>query len=68
MPDPVDHIQVVMAQRGLSRRDLEPLIGSRGRVAEILNRKRKLTLGMIRKIHANLEIPAADLIADYDIS
>ena len=47
---------------GLTRKDLEPLIGSRARVAEVLNRKRPLTLPMNRKLHASLGIPADVLI------
>ena len=50
-PDPVEAILFAMEHRGLSRRDLEPLIGSRARVAEVLNRKRSLTLPMIRRLH-----------------
>ncbi|HEV2972902.1 MAG TPA: helix-turn-helix domain-containing protein [Pirellulales bacterium] len=61
-PDPVEAIRFVMEQRGLSRRDLEPLIGSRARVAEVLNRKRSLTLPMIRRLHDGLGIPAEVLI------
>lgn len=62
-PDPVEAIRFAMEQRGLTRRDLEPYIGSRARVAEILNRKRSLTLGMIRRLHAGLGIPAEVLIS-----
>jgi len=54
-------------QRGLSRRDLEPLIGSRARVAEVLNRKRALTLPMIRRLPEGLQIPADILVRDYPI-
>ncbi len=61
-PDPVAAIRFVMEQRGLSRRDLEPLIGSRARVAEVLNGKRSLTLPMIRRLHESLGIPADVLI------
>ncbi|HEX4052869.1 MAG TPA: helix-turn-helix domain-containing protein [Tepidisphaeraceae bacterium] len=63
-PDPVEAIQFAMEQRGLSRRDLETYIGSRARVAEILNRKRPLTLPMIRKLHSGLGIPAEVLIRE----
>src|SRR5512143_1216073 len=49
-PDPIDFLQHVMDARGLSRRDLEPFIGSRARVAEVLNRVRPLTLEMIRRL------------------
>ncbi len=61
-PDPVEAIRFFMEQRGLTRKDLEPLIGSRARVAEVLNRKRPLTLPMNRKLHASLGIPADVLI------
>src|SRR5437764_7734481 len=61
-PDPIDAIRFAMEQRGLSRHDLEPLIGSRARVAEILNYKRTLTLPMIRRLHDELGIPAEVLI------
>jgi HTH-type transcriptional regulator / antitoxin HigA len=61
-PDPVAALEFVMDQRGLSRRDLEPYIGSRARVAEVLNHKRSLTLPMIRRLHSGLGIPAEVLI------
>lgn len=61
-PDPVAAILFAMEQRGLSRRDVEPYIGSRARVSEVLNHRRKLTLPMIRKLHAGLGIPAGVLI------
>jgi HTH-type transcriptional regulator / antitoxin HigA len=54
-----------MESRGLTRQDLEPAIGSRARVAEILNRKRPLTLEMIRRLHKQLGIPAQTLIQPY---
>ena len=63
-PDPVEAILFAMEQRGLSRRDLEPFIGSRARVAEVLNRKRSLTLPMIRRLHDGLGIPAEVLIGE----
>jgi len=61
-PDPVRAIEFAMEQRGLTRRDLEPYIGSRARIAEVLNGKRSLTLAMIRRLHAGLGIPAEVLI------
>jgi HTH-type transcriptional regulator / antitoxin HigA len=61
-PDPVEAIRFVMEHQGITRRDLEPLIGSRQRVAEILNGKRNLTLPMIRRLHEQLGIPAEVLI------
>lgn len=61
-PDPVEAIKFRMEQQGLSRKDLEPLIGTRTRVAEVLNRKRGLSIGMIRRLHERLGIPAEVLI------
>lgn len=63
-PDPVEAIKFAMEQRGITRHDLEPVIGSRARVAEVLNRKRRLTLPMIRRLHARLGIPAEVLIRE----
>jgi HTH-type transcriptional regulator/antitoxin HigA len=63
-PDPVDAIKFRMEQQGLSRRDLEPVLGSRARVAEVLNRKRSLSLAMIRRLNAELGIPAEVLIGE----
>ncbi len=57
-PHAVAAIRFAMEQRGLMRRELEPYIGSRARIAEVLNRKRSLTLSMIRRLHAGLGIPA----------
>jgi HTH-type transcriptional regulator/antitoxin HigA len=61
-PDPVEAIKFRMEQQGLSRKDLEPLIGTRTRVAEVLNRKRSLSIGMIRRLHKHLGISAEVLI------
>jgi HTH-type transcriptional regulator / antitoxin HigA len=61
-PDAIAAIEFAMEQRGLTRRDLEPYIGSRARVAEILNRRRSLTLAMIRRLHTGLGIPAEALL------
>ncbi|MBF0354400.1 MAG: transcriptional regulator [Alphaproteobacteria bacterium] len=66
-PDPIIAINFMMAQKGMSRRDLEPIIGSRGRVAEILNRKRSLTLPMIRGLAKLLDLPAEILVQSYPI-
>ena len=66
-PDPIAAIEFMMAQRGLSRRDLEPAIGSRGRVSEVLARKRPLTLPMVRKLSALLHIPAEILVQPYEM-
>jgi HTH-type transcriptional regulator/antitoxin HigA len=62
-PDPVQAIKFRMDQSGLSVKDLEPIIGKGNRVYEVLNRKRPLTLAMIRRLHHSLGIPAEVLIA-----
>jgi HTH-type transcriptional regulator / antitoxin HigA len=65
-PDPIEALQYYMESRDLTRRDLEPFIGSRARVSEVLNRRRPLTLDMIRKLHLGLHIPADVLIRPYE--
>lgn len=67
-PEPIEAILYYMESRGLTRQDLEPAIGSRARVAEILNRKRPLTLEMIRRLHEQLGIPAGTLIQPYSMA
>ena len=62
LPDPVAAIKFVMEQRGLTVKDLEPMIGHSNRVYEILNHKRPLTLKMIWNLHQGLGIPAESLI------
>lgn len=64
-PDPIAAIEYFMESRGWSRRELEPFIGPRGRVSEILNRKRPLTLTMIRSLAQGTGIPVAVLIQPY---
>ena len=66
-PDPIEAILFHMEQKGFTRRDLEPLMGSRARVSEVLNRKRPLTLAMIRQVSAALDIPAEVLIHPYPL-
>ena len=66
-PDPIDFLQHVMEARGLARKDLEPFVGSRARVAEVLNRVRPLTLEMIRKLAAGLNLPSDVLIRGYRV-
>ena len=61
-PDPIDAIQFRMEQMGLTRKDLEPFIGTRARVTEVLNRKRSLSIDMIRRLHEGLGISAEVLI------
>jgi HTH-type transcriptional regulator/antitoxin HigA len=66
-PDPIDFLRHVMEARELSRKDVEPFIGSRARVAEVLNRVRPLTLDIIRRLAAGLKIPADVLVRDYKL-
>jgi len=61
-PDPVEAIKFRMEQQGMTRKDLEGIIGTRTRIAEVLNRKRGLSIGMIRRLHDRLGIPAEVLI------
>lgn len=65
-PDPIEAILYYMESRGLKRADLEPYIGSRARVSDILNRKRPLTLAMIQRLN-QLGIPAGALIQSYKV-
>ncbi len=65
--DPVDLLLHVMESRQLSRKDMEPYIGSRARVAEVINRVRPLSLDMIRRLAAGLDLPADLLIAGYEL-
>ena len=61
-PDPIEAIKFRMEQQGLTRRDLEGIIGTRTRIAEVLNRKRGLSIAMIRRLNARLGISADVLI------
>lgn len=65
MPDPISAINFRMEQMGLKQKDLVKMIGFKSRVSEIMNRKRKLTLEMIRKLSSELNIPTEILIQDY---
>lgn len=67
-PDPIEFLSHVMESRGLARKDLEVYIGPRGRVADILNRTRPLTLEMIRRLADGLQLPAEILIKPYRLS
>ena len=67
-PDPITAIVARMDDLGLTRKDLEPCIGSRARVSEILNRRRALTLPMIRKLGELLRIPTDMLTPDYPLA
>lgn len=64
LPDPVEAIKFEMKRKGLTVKDLEPMIGKSNRVYEILNHKRSLTLPMIRRLHKQLGIPAESLIKE----
>jgi len=66
LPDPIDQLKITMNQRGLNQRDLMLYIGSSGNVSAILNRRRPLSLRMIRNLHKHLDIPAEILIQPYD--
>ena len=67
-PDPIEAIRFRMEQLGLIDKDLVPFLGTRSRVSEILNRKRSLSLNMIRNLHAGLRIPLNCLIQDYPLA
>ena len=61
-PDPIEAIKFRMDQLGMSRKDLEAMLGGRGRVSEILTKKRRLSLEMIRRLHRELRIPLESLV------
>ncbi len=66
LPDPIDYLQKVMAERGLRPKDLKVYIGSSGNVSSVLKRRKPLSLRMIRNLHTYLGIPADILIQPYD--
>lgn len=66
-PDPIEAIKYLMEAKGLDRKDLTPILGSRQRVHEILERKRPLSMQHIRKLHDSLGIPAEILIKPYPL-
>ena len=65
MPDPIEAIKFRMEQMGMKQKDLAEIVGFKSRVSEILNKKRKLTLEMIRKLNVTLHIPTEVLVQDY---
>jgi len=67
-PDPIEAIKFRMEQEGLKQKDLVSIVGSKSRVSEILNKKRKLTIEMIRNLHKQLHIPVESLFLDYKIN
>ena len=66
-PDPIEAIKNRMAEQGLKQKDLIEIIGHESKVSEVLNRKRKLTLEMIRRISASLNISLSTLVQDYQL-
>ena len=66
-PSPLDALEYHLESRGLTRRDLEPYLGSRARVTEVMNRRRGLTIDMIRRLHQGLGISAEVLIQPYPL-
>jgi HTH-type transcriptional regulator/antitoxin HigA len=67
-PNPIDAIKFRMEQQGLLDVDLVPMIGQRSKVSEVLNKKRKLSISMIRKLNEKLKIPLDSLIKDYELA
>ena len=61
--DPIEAIKFRMEQQGLTQKDLEPFIGSSGRVSEVLNHKRGLSLPMVKRLHEGLNIPYESLLS-----
>lgn len=66
-PDPIEAIRFRMDQYGMGYKDLEPFIGQSGRVSEVLNYQRRLSITMIRKLSAGLNIPTESLIKEYEL-
>ncbi len=67
-PDPVEAIKIRMEEMGINQSDLVGIIGEKGKVSEVLNRKRKLSLNMIRNLHKKLNLSPTILIQDYKLS
>jgi len=67
-PDPIEAIKIRMEEMNVKQKDLVGIIGEKGKVSEVLNRKRKLSLGMIRKLNKHLNISPEILIKDYKLS
>ncbi len=65
--DPISMIEFVMEQQGLTRRDLQPFIGPRQRVWDVMERRRPLSLSMIRRLEQGLHIPAGLLVQEYEL-
>lgn len=67
-PDPVEAIKIRMEEMGMNQSDLVGIIGEKGKVSEVLNRKRKLSLNMIRNLHKKLNLSPTILIQDYKLT
>lgn len=66
-PDPIEAIYHRMEALDMERKDMERILGSKSRVSEVLNRKRKLSMEMVRNLHSKMGLPAETLIQDYSI-
>jgi HTH-type transcriptional regulator/antitoxin HigA len=67
IPDPIEAIKFRMEQEGLKQKDVAELFGNKVRVSEVLNKKRRLTLDMVRNLHDNLSIPYDSLLNRYEL-
>jgi HTH-type transcriptional regulator/antitoxin HigA len=67
IPDPIEAIKFRMQQEGLKQKDVAELFGNKVRVSEVLNKKRRLTLDMVRNLHDNLSIPYDSLLNSYEL-
>ena len=67
-PDPIEAIKFRMEQQGLEDKDLVQFLGQRSRVTEVLNRQRRLSITMIRKLNAGLKIPLDCLVREYELA
>lgn len=66
-PDPIEAIKHIMEARGLENKDLIDFLGSKSKVSEVMNKKRRLSLAMIRTLHHSLHIPASLLVREYEL-
>ncbi|CAH0998889.1 hypothetical protein LEM8419_00201 [Neolewinella maritima] len=67
-PDPIETIRLRMDERNIKQKDLIGIIGGKSRVSEVLNRKKRLTLDMIRRLHDALDLPVEVLVTDYELN
>lgn len=66
-PDPIEAVRFRMEQEGLTNKDLLPIFGTRARVSEVMAKRRRLNLAMIRRLHNRLNIPIESLVRDYKL-